>query len=216
MFATLDPTVRSIQLPSRRKALLSDTVGFIRNLPTTLVHAFRATLEEVAEAALILHVVDASSEGAAEQAEQVMKVLGEIGAATTPQILILNKSDRLPPDSPEEARDSDALTRSVLRHSSPPYPPAVLMSGLTGVGVPDLLASIDRVLPSDAQDVEHFRIPAGHGADIALLHESARVIALEYHDGVCDVDAAVPAAVRERLSLWLTPGQPVEKSVGKS
>ena len=143
-------------------------------------------------------------------------VLGEIGAATTPQILILNKSDRLPPDSPEEARDSDALTRSVLRHSSPPYPPAVLMSGLTGVGVPDLLASIDRVLPSDAQDVEHFRIPAGHGADIALLHESARVIALEYHDGVCDVDAAVPAAVRERLSLWLTPGQPVEKSVGKS
>ena len=216
MFATLDPTVRSIQLPSRRKALLSDTVGFIRNLPTTLVHAFRATLEEVAEAALILHVVDASSEGAAEQAEQVMKVLGEIGAATTPQILILNKSDRLPPDSPEEARDSDALTRSVLRHSSPPYPPAVLMSGLTGVGVPDLLASIDRVLPSDAQDVEHFRIHAGHGADIALLHESARVIALEYHDGVCDVDAAVPAAVRERLSLWLTPGQPVEKSVGKS
>ena len=215
MFATLDPTVRAIQLPSKRKALISDTVGFIRNLPTTLIHAFRATLEEVAEAALILHVVDASSETAAEQAEQVMKVLGEIGAATTPQVLVLNKSDRLPLDG----ADVDALTRSVLRQSLPPYPPSVLTSGLTGAGVPNLLGCIDDVLPSQLEEVTHFRIPAGQGADISLLHESGRVVALEYHDGVCDVEAAVPAIIRQRLSRWLfredLTGRAVEKSVGK-
>jgi GTP-binding protein HflX len=210
MFATLDPTVRSIQLPSKRRALLSDTVGFIRNLPTTLVHAFRATLEEVAEAALILHVVDASSETAAEQAEQVMKVLGDIGAATTPQVLVLNKSDRLPATE----ADADALARNVLRHSAPPLPPAVLISGLTGAGVPDLLGCIDRVLPAEPLEVAHFRIPAGNGAEISLLHEYCRVVALQYHDGVCDIEAAVPAAIRERLLPWLLD-EPVEKSVGK-
>ena len=95
MFATLDPTVRSITLPSRRSILLSDTVGFIRNLPTTLVEAFRATLEEVAEAALILHVVDVSSNDAAVHVAEVFRILTEIGASGTPQILVLNKSDRL-------------------------------------------------------------------------------------------------------------------------
>jgi GTP-binding protein HflX len=211
MFATLDPTVRSLLLPSKRKALLSDTVGFIRNLPTTLVHAFRATLEEVAEAALILHVVDASSDTAAEQAEQVMKVLGEIGAVTTPQILVLNKSDRVP----AVESDTEVLARNVLRHGSPPLPPAVLISGLTGAGVPDLLRCIDQVLPFEAREVVHFRIPAGHGADIALLHEYSNVIALQYHDGVCDIEAAVPAPILERLSHW-SLDEAVEKSVGKS
>ncbi len=203
MFATLDPTVRSLQLPSKRKALLSDTVGFIRNLPTTLVHAFRATLEEVAEAALILHVVDISSETAPEQAEQVLRVLGEIGAAETPQILVLNKSDRLPPDpsSPSEAH-LDALLRTVLREGSPPFPPAVLLSGLTGAGIADLLRAIDVSLPVETYDVSHFRIPAGEGADISLLHETGKVLALEYHYGVCHVEAAVPPAVRERLSRY--------------
>ena len=84
MFATLDPTIRSITLPSRRKVLLSDTVGFVRNLPTTLIEAFRATLEEVADAALILHVVDVSSEQAEQHVSEVFRVLGEIGAASTP------------------------------------------------------------------------------------------------------------------------------------
>src|SRR6185437_14563806 len=90
MFATLDPTVRHIVLPSRRKALLSDTVGFIRNLPTTLVKAFRATLEEVVEASLILHVGDASSPVAAQNIEHVEKVLAEIGAGEKQTLLVLN------------------------------------------------------------------------------------------------------------------------------
>ncbi len=99
MFATLDPTVRPLILPSRRRVLVSDTVGFIRNLPTTLVKAFRATLEEVTEAALVLHVVDASSPSAAEHTAHVLKVLAEIGAAQIPQILIMNKMDRLPAEA---------------------------------------------------------------------------------------------------------------------
>src|SRR5205085_5594266 len=98
MFATLDPTVRPLMLPSRRRVLLSDTVGFIRNLPTTVVKAFRATLEEVNEAALILHVVDASAAAAAAHVAHVLKVLTEIGAGQIPQILILNKADRLQPE----------------------------------------------------------------------------------------------------------------------
>ena len=92
MFATLDPTVRQFSLPSNRRVLLSDTVGFIRNLPTTLVKAFRATLEEVTEAALLLHVVDASAEQAPEYTRHVMDVVREIGAESTPQILVLEQS----------------------------------------------------------------------------------------------------------------------------
>ena len=97
MFATLDPTIRLLTLPSRRRVLLGDTVGFIRNLPTTLVKAFRATLEEVAEASLILHVVDVTSPHAVAQTAHVLQVLSEIGAAHTPQVLVLNKIDGLPP-----------------------------------------------------------------------------------------------------------------------
>ena len=87
MFATLDPTVRLLKLPSQRNAILSDTVGFIRNLPTTLINAFRATLEEVTEADLLLHVVDASAPNRAEQTAHVASVLSEIGAAAIPQLL---------------------------------------------------------------------------------------------------------------------------------
>ena len=95
MFATLDPTVRGATLPSRRRVLLSDTVGFIRRLPTTVVKAFRATLEEVTDATMILHVVDVSAPQAAEHAEHVLQVLREIGAGQIPQLLVLNKMDRV-------------------------------------------------------------------------------------------------------------------------
>ena len=129
MFATLDPTVRHIVLPSRRKVLLSDTVGFIRRLPTTLVQAFRATLEEVTEAALLLHVVDVSSPHAASYAEQVRKVLEEIKAHATPQILVLNKADLLP-DPAEHA----AMARRILKDAGAGIGPnAVAVSAHTGI-----------------------------------------------------------------------------------
>ncbi len=100
LFATLDPTTRAIVLPSRRRVLLTDTVGFVRNLPTTLVQAFRATLEEVAGANLILHVVDISAEDSGAHAAEVFRVLAEIGAEKTQQILVLNKSDKLTIENP--------------------------------------------------------------------------------------------------------------------
>src|SRR6185437_2425333 len=96
MFATLDPTIRGVTLPSKRQVLLSDTVGFIRNLPHTLVTAFRATLEEVQRAALVLHVSDGSSPLSAEQQQQVDRVLKELEVQSTPQVRVMNKIDLLP------------------------------------------------------------------------------------------------------------------------
>ena len=117
MFATLDPIVRQIRLPSQRRVLLSDTVGFIRNLPTTLVDAFRATLEEVTAAALLLHVVDIASTAAAEQAAHVLKVLAEIGAESAPQILVLNK-ERSSAGSGSPAKSRDAYPSTARRNGS--------------------------------------------------------------------------------------------------
>ena len=200
MFATLDPTVRALVLPSRRKILLSDTVGFIRNLPTTLVHAFRATLEEVVDAAVILHVVDASSDQAFQQTQQVFKVLADIGASQTPQILVLNKADRLPPDGTEV----EVLRQRILTESSElAKTKAALISGLTGHGIPSLLELIEDAVPSEEVQIDRFRIPAGQGADISLIHEVGKVVDVEYHDGVCEIEAAVPANLRERLLPYL-------------
>ena len=141
MFATLDPTVRPLILPSRRRVLLSDTVGFIRNLPTTVVEAFRATLEEVTEAALVLHVVDASSPVAREHCAHVGEVLAEIGAAEIPQILVLNKIDRL------LAQEGDVESARQRLLAGQPAARIVEISALTGQGIANLLKAIDEVLP---------------------------------------------------------------------
>ncbi len=200
MFATLDPTVRALELPSRRRVLLSDTVGFIRNLPTTLVHAFRATLEEVADAALILHLVDASSDQATAQTAQVFKILAEIGTTGTPQIVVLNKADRIP----AEEADLGILRQRILGESQQNSAiPAALISGKTGDGIPNFLQLVDHVIPSDLGSIEHFVIPAGEGADISAVHAMGNVIDLEYHDGVCDIKAAVPLSLRTKLSAYL-------------
>ena len=146
MFATLDPTVRHITLPSRRKVLLSDTVGFIRNLPTTLVKAFRATLEEVIEASLLLHVVDASSPYAPHQTAHVLKVLAEIGADQTRQILVLNKMDQ----AVEAGQESDSLAQRILGEVPGPVGlEAIAVSARTGTGFEALLAAIDHGLTLD-------------------------------------------------------------------
>ena len=174
MFATLDPTVRPLILPSRRRVLVSDTVGFIRNLPTTLVKAFRATLEEVNEAALVLHVVDASAPAAAEHTAHVLKVLAEIGAAEIPQILVLNKVDRLEPD----AADAAALRQRLwAKPAGTQAMRAVAMSARRPAqGIDRLLAAIDEVLPLDPVVRTTLRLSAGDGATLALLHEFGRVL----------------------------------------
>jgi GTP-binding protein HflX len=204
MFATLDPTVRHITLPSRRRVLISDTVGFIRNLPTTLVKAFRATLEEVIEAELLLHVVDASSPHASEHTAQVMATLQEIGADTTPQILVLNKVDQIPGvDQVPGEPDASALARRILEDPEHQPAGAVAISALTGAGFKALLTKIDEALPLDTLSDCTFRIPAGDGGPIHTLHEHARVISTRYADEMCVIRAETPESIRRRLAKYL-------------
>jgi GTP-binding protein HflX len=195
MFATLDPTVRPLILPSRRRVLLSDTVGFIRNLPTTVVKAFRATLEEVNEAALVLHVVDASAPSAALHTAHVLKVLAEIGAEGIPQILVLNKADRLEPG----AADAAALRQRLLGHGEHEAIRAVAISALTGEGIDRLLATVDEVLPLDLLVRAHFDLSAGDGATLAMLHEFGRVLEVRYEGDRVSVEAEIPESIERRL-----------------
>ena len=137
LFATLDPTLRQISLPLTGKAVISDTVGFIRALPHGLVESFKATLEEVTEATLILHVVDASAGEKQERMDAVNAVLGEIGAREVPQLLVLNKSD------------IQGVTGPLVRRDAADKPYSVQVSSLTGVGLPELLSCIDELISDD-------------------------------------------------------------------
>jgi GTP-binding protein HflX len=199
MFATLDPIVRQIRLPSQRRVLLSDTVGFIRDLPTTLVDAFRATLEEVTAAALLLHVVDVTSPVAAEQTEHVLRVLAEIGAETTKQILVLNKADGLA--EPDRTLDLPTLTHRILGETArQSATAAVLVSAQTGSGVDRLLALIDKELEQDPVARQMFRLPLGEGRALHLLHDRAAVISKVYKDEYCEVVADAPQSLRDKLA----------------
>ena len=199
MFATLDPTVRPLTLPSRRRVLLSDTVGFIRSLPTTLVQAFRATLEEVKEAALILHVVDISAPNAAENTAHVFQVLSEIDAGRIPQMVVMNKADRVPGGL---TGDSEAIRRRLLGSSSGHADmPAVAISALTGEGIERLLAEIDRVLPLDPIVRTTLNLPPGDGATLALLHEFGKVLATRYTENGIEIEAEIPESLHRRLAL---------------
>jgi GTP-binding protein HflX len=200
MFATLDPTVRQIDLPSRRRALLSDTVGFIRNLPTTLVKAFRATLEEVTAASLLLHVLDASSHHAAHQTAHVLKVLDEIGAGETQQLLVLNKVDLLSDQHP----DAETLRRRILTDAGTNLDSrAVIVSARTGEGFDKLRATIDELLLTDPVSHALFRFPASDGGPLHVLHEHAKVLSTTYQDDHCDVEADVPESVLKRLGDYV-------------
>jgi GTP-binding protein HflX len=195
-------------------------VGFVRNLPTTLIDAFRATLEEVADAALILHIVDVSSEQAGAHVAEVYRVLGEIGAASTPQILVLNKCDRVPGvEHDPEVLGARLLTqaRQSSGASAETATPAVLVSGLTGEGLTRLFDLIDQVLPFDIVETVRFRIPLRDGAAIALLHEYGKVRAQGYDGNLCEIEVEAPESLRRRLKRYLVRNSttPVENSVYK-
>jgi GTP-binding protein HflX len=203
MFATLDPTVRPVTLPSRRRVLASDTVGFIRNLPTTVVKAFRATLEEAREAALVLHVVDISSASAEAHTTHVEKVLAEIGAAEIPRILVMNKMDRLPAGevgAGGEGGEETVARRLLAGAGLTTDTRAVAISALTGEGIPRLLRVIDEALPLDPVVHASFRLPLGDGATLALLHEFGRVLEKRYTEEWCEVEAEVPESLSRRLT----------------
>ena len=213
LYATLDPTIRAVQLPSRRRVLLSDTVGFVRNLPTTLVEAFRATLEEVAGASLIVHVIDISAEDAGAHVAEVFRVLTEIGAEKTQQILALNKADKVADQEP----DSTVLAARLLAEAGRDIGiPAVLVSGLTGSGIPALLAAIDRHIEFDTVEPVTFRIPLSDGASIALLHQRGKVVKEDYDGSSCRIAVEAPQSLRKRLARYLVaPRRSVENSVDK-
>ncbi|MDF2233103.1 GTPase HflX [Albimonas sp. CAU 1670] len=179
LFATLDPTMREIRLPSGRRAILSDTVGFISNLPTQLVAAFRATLEEVLEADLILHVRDVSHEDAEAQAEDVARVLGALGVGDDRRAGMLevrNKVDRLP----------DAQRLAMLNETDR-RPEAVACSALTGQGIPDLLAAIEARL--GARELpRRLRVPSENGAALAWVHAHMTVDRTETTDEATILD----------------------------
>jgi GTP-binding protein HflX len=171
-------------LPSKRSILLSDTVGFIRNLPHTLVSAFRATLEEVQRAALILQVSDASSPLSAEQDAQVEKVLKELEAEKKPRLRVMNKIDLLP-----------ALQRDSLRDGET----TVHVSAAKGTGLSTLLERIDQLLSADALTRVHLRVPQREGKMLALLEARARIYSRSYKDGLVELEAEAPESVVRRV-----------------
>ena len=199
MFATLDPKLRAIELPSRRRVLLSDTVGFIRNLPHTLVTSFRATLEEVAQAEVLIHVRDAASSYRDEQKAQVEKVLGELECLSKPRIEVLNKIDLLPE---EERAALLSRTKSGPKGKSTHVAPGiaeVAISAVTGEGVNDLLAAIDAALHSDPIVEAELRVPQHEGAVLAAIKAGMVVHTREYEGNVVRLSVSGPASLVGRM-----------------
>jgi GTPase len=193
LFATLDPTLRALNLPHGGKAMLSDTVGFISNLPTQLVAAFRATLEEVLEADIILHVRDISHEDAEAQERDVDAVLRQLGidpdASTGQRIIeVWNKIDRFAPEEREELQNIAARR--------PSDHPALLVSAESGEGVDTLLAAIEDRLAAKRTTL-NLSIDAADGAGISWLHRNSEVLAKELHDGRFDMTVRVDETKRD-------------------
>jgi GTP-binding protein HflX len=198
LFVTLDPLVRKVRLPDRRELLVSDTVGFIDRLPHSLVAAFRATLEEVANSDLLVHVIDASNPDRERQMAAVRSVLAEVGADDVPSIDVFNKNDRL-----------DASERERLRAL---YPGAIVASALTGEGRDELIAAIESRLALDTAVVRLTFDPA-QDADrdrIAHLYRVGRILRHESGDGHIAIEAEVPRRVI--LSLTSNIASALEKA----
>jgi len=188
MFATLDPTLRHITLPSKREVLLSDTVGFIRHLPHTLVSAFRATLEEVQRATLLLHVADVTSPTAAEQQAQVEEVLRELDSQDKPRLYVMNKLDLLP----EIKRESLVNTDSVIH-----------VSAAKGNGMDKLLQRIDELIEQDSVRQVRLRVPQSEGKALATLDAKGIVLSREYREGYVDLEVQIPESVRRGLKSFV-------------
>ncbi len=186
MFATLDPTVRAVRLPSNRRVLLSDTVGFIRDLPPGLLAAFRATLEEVQEAAVILHVSDISNPHHAEQDAEVEKVLAELGVESRPRLRVFNKIDLLPPEEAAALRAGNGN---------------VFVSALAGTGLEELLRRMDQAMPVDPVVRLELCVPLADGRTLALVHALGRVLRSEVRDAHMAIEAELPESVARRLKL---------------
>jgi GTP-binding protein HflX len=188
LFATLDPTTRRLKLPTKQNVLLTDTVGFIKKLPHGLVEAFKATLEEVVQADLLLHVVDISHPLAVEQIEAVNAVLAEIGAADKPVLMIFNKIDQLPGALPAGLREK--------------YPHAVAISARTGDGLPGLLAEIGtRLRP--IREFLNLRVPQEKAAVIARIHAVGQVVESRYSGKNARFKVRIPPHLAEEFAPFV-------------
>lgn len=198
MFATLDPTVRALRLPSNRRILVSDTVGFIRDLPKGLMTAFRATLEEVQEAALILHVSDVSNPRHDELDDEVEKILQALGVSDRSRLRVLNKMDQLSPDQRQALAES---VEARIRGKGGNGCPAVLVSAKTGEGIEELLRRVDAAIPIDPMISISLRLPLTQGRTLAMIHALGRVQHSEIQDSAMLLEAEVPESIARRLHL---------------
>ena len=190
LFATLDATVRRSKTADGRPYTITDTVGFVRNLPHQLVEAFRSTLEEVQGADLVVHIVDASNPDPAAQIQTVRDVIGEAGARGIPELVVFNKADLI-----------DDSTRLVLRGLEPD---AVFASATTGEGVDEVLAAIQRMLPDHSVAIE-LLVPYDRGDVIAAVHERGRVLSTEYAEAGTRVRARIEPAHLAEFAAFVAP-----------
>jgi GTPase len=190
-FATLDPTTRRLDLPTGREVLLTDTVGFIQKLPTDLVAAFRATLEEVTEADLIIQVLDVSSPTVLDQAATVEKVLGDLGAVDKPRVVVLNKVDLLAP----------LARRRAIGAVTSRYPDAVAISATKHSGLKELLGAVEKSSRGDMVDFE-ILVPYGGESVLAALRKVGGVERTEYVEGGTRAWGWVPRHAAQRFEAY--------------
>ena len=191
MFATLDPTTRRLRLPTNQNVLLTDTVGFIRKLPHRLVEAFKATLEEVVQAELLLHVVDLSHPQAEEQILAVNSVLEEIGASGKPTMMVFNKVDRFD-------------GRELLARFQERFPDSVGISARTGEGAEELMTELGAML-RPVREFMNLSIPHESAAVIARLHAVAQVVERDYSGRTARFKARIPPHLRSEFAVYVEP-----------
>jgi GTP-binding protein HflX len=189
LFATLDPTTRRVRLPKGEEALFSDTVGFIQKLPTQLIAAFRATLEEIVEADVLVHVVDAAHPQVHEQVSAVEETLEEIGAGDKAIVLALNKCDRLRDDAPLQDLRSD-------------FDDAVVISALKGQGLETLLGRVESALSENMVPVA-VRIPYARNDFVALFHKRGIVEHETFEGQGTRLEGKIPQRLAERFERFL-------------
>ncbi len=190
LFATLDPTTRRVELPGGQLALFTDTVGFIQKLPTNLVAAFRATLEEITEADMLLHVIDVTHPNAKAQAEAVYQTLADIEADHIPILTVLNKIDRL--SDPERARGALNI-----------FPAAVAVSALKGDGIDDLLIAVRQQLYENLTNITVL-LPYDQGGLISQFHEAGQVEQLQHVKGGVTIEGKLPGRLIARFAPYIT------------
>lgn len=194
LFATLDPTTRRVELPGGHTVLFTDTVGFIQKLPTQLVAAFRATLEEISEADLLVHVVDITHPSAQAQWQSVMATLEEIGAGGIPVLTVFNKMDRL--------KDP-----AVLEEASAAIGNTLPISGLTGQGLPDFVRTLETMLYETLTPV-HVHLPYQQGQLISMFHEHGQITRVEHVRGGVQIQGFIPGRMLTRFQSFQVKNKP--------